>query len=514
MEIVQHTVTLPDGVSTMMGKKRFQAKLMYTVSLEDLVPEDNFYRRLERLLDLRFLYQECKELYGETGNPSIDPVVFFKLLLYGYFENIIYDRELVRRAADSLGVRLYLGYDIDEELPWHSTVSRTRALLREEVFEKLFTRIVRQCVDAGLVEGIHQSVDSTLVKANASLDSLEPRRAPLELREYIERTQKENKSESRDNEEVSGGETLSAIAEKRQLKIVETQGAKKREHCSNERYRSRTDPDSRIAQKPGTPTDLYYSTHYSVDRKDNVITDVLTTSADLSDSKSLQEIIKRTTERLSEVGLRVKDVSADRNYCSGENLRALEEQGIRPFIPSQRHPNTTGGLQREEFRYDNQRDVYICPQGKDLVYSFTSKKNCRVYSCQASNCLSCPMKDRCTPGKKGRRVQHSVYKEEYERLQERMNSTKGRDAMRARKTGPEPLFAEGKMYHGLSKYMTRGKTKAQKTSYVIASVQNLKRLLKRWKMVNTAMQSLLSISPEFLGYERVLCWYLNFCTAS
>ncbi|MCL4547772.1 MAG: transposase, partial [Bacteroidetes bacterium] len=94
----------------MMGKKELAPKLLYSVTIEDLVPVDNFYRQLSEFLDMRFAYQECKRIYGKTGNPSIDPVVFFKLVLFGYFENIISDRELIRRASDSLGVRLYLGY--------------------------------------------------------------------------------------------------------------------------------------------------------------------------------------------------------------------------------------------------------------------------------------------------------------------------------------------------------------------------------------------------------------------
>ena len=157
----------------MMGKKELEPKLMYTVTLEDLVPGDNFYRQLEEFLDLRFVYQECKNLYGKTGNPSIDPVVYFKLSLFGYFENIISDRELIRRASDSLGVRLYLGYDLDEELPWHSTISRTRAMIPEGIFEELFNKILKMCVEEGMVSGDKQSIDSTLVKANASLEKIE-----------------------------------------------------------------------------------------------------------------------------------------------------------------------------------------------------------------------------------------------------------------------------------------------------------------------------------------------------
>ena len=112
----------------MLGKKKFEPKIMYNLALDDLVPEDNLYRQIDKFLDLRFVYKECEKLYGKTGKPSIDPVVFFKLELFGYFENIISDRELIRKANDSLAARYFIGYDIDEKLPWHSNHIENKSL--------------------------------------------------------------------------------------------------------------------------------------------------------------------------------------------------------------------------------------------------------------------------------------------------------------------------------------------------------------------------------------------------
>ncbi len=464
----------------MMGKKELEPKLLYSVTIEDLVPGDNFYRRLSEFLDLRFVYQECKTIYGKTGNPSIDPVVFFKLVLFGYFENIISDRELIRRASDSLGVRLYLGYDFDEELPWHSTISRTRVKIPEKVFEKLFNKIFQMCVEKGLVSGEKQSIDSTLVKANASLESLEKKMPQLELSRYIEETREENSIEEIKNDVSIKGDK-NRIEEKTDMKLLairETKGKKeKRKSCSNEEYRSKTDPDSRIARKPGKLTNLYYMTHYSIDSKAKIITDVLSTHADKSDSDTLLEIVKRTEERLNKNGLKIKTVAADKNYCSGKNLRELEEKGIEPFIPTQKHPNTTGGMEKSSFVYDKQKDVYMCPTGNILKYCYTTKREAKVYAVKEKECLSCPMREKCTPGKKIRRVQHSIYKDEYDRLFDRTRSYSGKKMRRIRQITTEPLFAEAKENHGLSKFMTRGIEKAKKNSILIASIQNLKRLM-------------------------------------
>lgn len=156
----------------MQGRKQLTPQLFYHTGLEQLVPQDNFYRKLNESLDLHYLYKATANYYGSEGNESIDPVVFFKILLVGYLNNINSDRALLRYCADSLSIRLFLGYDLDEVLPWHSTISRTRQLYGEEVFLSLFQQVLRMCVEKGMVRGKRQCVDSAFVKANASMDSL------------------------------------------------------------------------------------------------------------------------------------------------------------------------------------------------------------------------------------------------------------------------------------------------------------------------------------------------------
>tara|TARA_R110000868_G_scaffold13184_1_gene61976 strand:+ start:99 stop:653 length:555 start_codon:yes stop_codon:yes gene_type:complete len=157
----------------MQGKKDYQEKLFASFQLSERIPEENFYRRLKGALDLDFLYPLTKGYYGESGQKSIDPVVFFKLCLVGYLENIISDRKLIDHCSMRLDILYFIGYDIDEELPWHSTISRTRQLFPESVFEEVFTRVLALCVEKGMVSGHTQAIDSAPVKANASMDSLE-----------------------------------------------------------------------------------------------------------------------------------------------------------------------------------------------------------------------------------------------------------------------------------------------------------------------------------------------------
>src|SRR5215216_6724297 len=156
----------------MQGKKQYAEKLFTTFHLSAHVPQDNFYRRLKDLLDLQWLYKGTKEYYGSEGQKSIDPVVFLKLMLIGYLENLGSDRRIIRTVSMRLDMLYFIGYDIDEELPWHSTLSRTRQLYGEELFKQLFKDVLRQCIHKGMVAGRRQAMDSVAVKANASMSSL------------------------------------------------------------------------------------------------------------------------------------------------------------------------------------------------------------------------------------------------------------------------------------------------------------------------------------------------------
>src|SRR6266704_2197041 len=170
----------------MLGKKERHFAPLVNVSLEELVPQDHFYRHLQRTLDLSFVHELVRECYATVGRPSIDPVVFFKLQLVMFFEGIRSERLLMRLVADRLSVRWYLGYDLDEPLPDHSSLSRIRARYGLDVFRRFFEAIVEQCQQARLVWGKELYFDSPQVNANADLDSLAPRFA-VEAREAAQR---------------------------------------------------------------------------------------------------------------------------------------------------------------------------------------------------------------------------------------------------------------------------------------------------------------------------------------
>src|ERR687885_2693711 len=155
----------------MLGRKEFRPKLFYHLCLEDYVPQDHLLRRVAAAVDFSFVRRLTARFYSHTGQPGVDPVVLFKLALLGYLYGITSERRLAEEARLHLAYRWFLGYDLDETPPDHSALSKARARFGVTVYQAFFTEIVRQCEQAGHLRGDRVYVDSTLIEANASLES-------------------------------------------------------------------------------------------------------------------------------------------------------------------------------------------------------------------------------------------------------------------------------------------------------------------------------------------------------
>ena len=156
----------------MQGQKNYQPRLFVNFHLPDVIPDDNFYKVLKENLDLRFVYDKTKPVYSHTGKPSIDPVVFFKMLLVGYLENCCSDRALERLFQLRLDLLYFIDHDISERVPDHSTICKTRKRIPTDVFDAVFNHILGLCVKSGMVSGNIQSIDSAYINANASIDRM------------------------------------------------------------------------------------------------------------------------------------------------------------------------------------------------------------------------------------------------------------------------------------------------------------------------------------------------------
>jgi len=321
---------------SMQGRKELTPKMLYQVHIGDLVPHDNFYRILDKELPLGYLYQATRHYYGDEGQESIDPVVFFKICLVGYLNNINSDRRLIAYCSDSLAIRLYLKYDIDETLPWHSTISRTRQLYGEDVFRSLFKEVLRLCVAKGMVSGRRQAMDSVFIKANASMESLLEKEVlddvdayADELAENSEHSVKQTVT-SEKKEQIEARQSCQA----KRTKDIPGSDSERAKLLSNATHYSPTDPDSRISTKPGKPRNLNFFGQLSVDTSHHVITGACADFADKRDSQCLEKLCEQTDENLRENELKLDELLADTGYSSGTALQYLEQKGINAWIPN------------------------------------------------------------------------------------------------------------------------------------------------------------------------------------
>lgn len=298
--------------------------------------------------------------------------------MVGYINNIASDRKLIEFCSDSLAIRLFLGYDIDEALPWHSTISRTRQLYGEEVFEQLFEKVFEKCAESGMVAGHTQAIDGAFLKANASKDSLEIKKVDTSIDEYLLKQIKANTEPRRpaainraqdEQQHMQGDKDEQARQLKELNRRYERQGkqyedmpadVEKGKFLSNKTHYSPTDPDGRIAVKPGKPRELYYSGQIAVDTGKYVITHAQTMLAEGKDGDCLKTMVNKTKQRLERHGLKIENAVADAGYSSGENYYFLQQQNITAYIP------LLGGalIGSEGFVYDQEKDCYICPNRK------------------------------------------------------------------------------------------------------------------------------------------------------
>ncbi len=309
----------------MMGSKERHFAPLINVSLEELVPADHFYRHLERALDLTFVREFVHETYAGGGRSSIDPVVFFKLQLVMFFEGIRSERQLMRHAADRLSVRWYVGYDLDEPLPDHSSLTRIRERYGVEGFRRFFDAIVEQYQQAGLVWGKELYVDATKVKANASLESLTPRFAVEAHLTNLFAEEAEEAGEEKGQDTLKEEAVSSEPAEQVEMKVptplpvslsqeerealaqdnaerhdwIEQLGAQDRSVTTRGYQRitdlrvSTTYPDATVMlHKDGSH--LGYQTHYVVDGgKSRIILGVLVTPAEVMENQPMLDLIWR-----------------------------------------------------------------------------------------------------------------------------------------------------------------------------------------------------------------------------
>lgn len=331
------------GMSRRRRKKRQRS--LFVAHTETQGPRHRFYEALEELLREADFDEQvealCEPYYDadpHKGRPSILPGVYFRMLLIGYFEGIESERGICWRCEDSLSLKAFLGYEIDESIPDHSTLSRTRTRLGEEVYERVFELVLRIVEDNGLLKGKVVGVDSTYLRADASMKSIVRKDTGEGYQEYLRGLAKE-----------------AGINNPKAEDLRKMDRKRKGKKTSNQDWESPVDEDSRVARLKDGRTRLAHKAEHVVDMDSGAIVHADIQDATAGDATTIIESLDNADEMLSRTkddhsddddapppssgddsprqAKHIKEVCGDKGYHKAETLREIEKRGIRSYIP-------------------------------------------------------------------------------------------------------------------------------------------------------------------------------------
>lgn len=315
----------------MQGKHVFQPRTGTVIDLESFIAEDHFLRKVDRVLEMSFVRDITAACYAAgMGRSSIDPEVFFRMLLVAYLCNITSDRRLCEEVRYNLAYRWFCRLSLEDDIPDHSSLSRIRDRYGENIFETVFRRIVALCKEKGLVaQECRVMTDATLIAADASLNSL--------IHNDPEEAEKE------------------AVTQQSNRGLKDSSSARR---VTNQTHTSRTDPDATLAQKEGTPRQLKYKVHQSIDADSRVILDTEVTTGARHDNQPYLRQLQRIRDQY-QIGIR--EATADRGYGSAAIIRTLQGQGITTYIPLWSGRVGNSKYLKGALVYERQHDRFRCP---------------------------------------------------------------------------------------------------------------------------------------------------------
>jgi transposase len=441
----------------MMGQAvGLQDRLFYEFDLDERVPADHLLRRIDSVLDLSWVRSELAPYYSHTGCPSIDPELMIRMLLVGYCYSIRSERRLCQDVALNLAYRWFCRLGLEDKVPSHGTfsVNRHGRFRESDVFRMMFERIVAQCMAADLVGGEGFAVDASVIEADASrfqrvkggeIDWSDEQLSRRAIKEYVEALESENPP----------------INPKQKPKAM-----------------SPTDPCAAWTTRGRHKVMFGYSLNYLIDMKQSVILDVEATPTRISkEVEATETMVERTQQRFA---LKPDHIAGDVAYGTGKMLGWLVERNIEPHVPvwDRSEVAADGKFPRADFTYDAEWNLYVCPNGKELKTSGTPHGGTTLkYSAKRSDCGQCPLKPECTTGRE-RRLDRDVNQEARDYTQTLME-TDAYIRSRTQRKKIETLFGDVKRNLGLTRLRLRGLSGARDEFLLTATVQNLKRLIKR-----------------------------------
>ena len=440
----------------MMGQQAgTQDQLFYSFSLDAYVPSDHLLRGIDRFLDLGGLRRHLAPFYSHTGRPSVDPELMIRMLIVGYCFGIRSERRLCDEVHLNLAYRWFCRLGLDGAVPNHSTFSKNRhgRFRQSDLFRRVFESVLRRCIKERLVGGEGFAVDASLIKADANRQKgiegdkgLPPEVFGRAIDEYLA---------------VLDDAAFGAATE------------------VTPKFVSPSDPAARWTGAHGGQAFFAYSTNYLIDTENAIIVDVeATTAIRQAEVLAAKRMLERTRDRFD---LCPKRLLGDSAYGSAEMLGWLvDQQRIEPHVTVFDKSNRTDGtFSREEFAYDAERDIYICPGDKPLTTTgaLVNDGATILYRASKHDCGRCALKGRCCPNTPARRVPRSIHESARDLARQIATSWQGRVSRRLRKK-VEMLFAHLKRILRLDRLRLRGPNGARDEFILAATAQNLRKLAK------------------------------------
>jgi len=433
-----------------IGKQeRWQEDLFVAGPLSSLIPDDHLLKRVDAVLDLSWLPEVVKDTYcADNGRRSIAPEAALRLMLAGFFEGITQDRKLMRQAQVNLAIRWFAGYRLHESLPDHSSLTRIRQRWGADRFRQIFERVVRQCVNAGLVGGHTVHIDATLIRADVSWESLVQVHTDTVLQENV-------------SDETAGS-------------------GHPRTRPPKPQKRSTTDPDATMSTSCRSfHMEPCFKQHTAVDDQDGIVVDVDVTTGQANEGKQLPEQVKRIE---ATTGHKPEITTCDKGYAHGANYAYLESEGIEAIIPPQTMKTKSTCIPACRFKYDARHRIITCPANQKLTYRNTSEKG-DLYRADVKTCQCCRLRTRCFSQNASCRI--ILIGPGYEALLRARRAHGRKDARRQllynrHRWRVEGAHGEAKTQHGLRRAARRGRVNVAIQAYLTAVVMNLKRLAAVW----------------------------------
>jgi transposase len=443
----------------MMGQQAKQTQwCSEPVNVFARIPEDHILRRLNAILDLDFVRDEVACKYGRNGQVSVDPVVLMKMMLLLFLDDVKSERELMRIIPLRLDYLYFLGYGLEDVVPNHSVLSKARQRWGKEVFERLFTRTVEQCWKAGLIGGDKVHVDSSLIRADASLNSV------VVVERTVAKLDKQNDAPAREDPPSENNDKSSGAG------------------CSiNDRHLIKTDPEATLVRHQGGKSLPSYKNHRALDDKAGVITVSKTTTGMRDEAAELLCVLdahEKTT------GKKARTVVADSKYGIASNFIALVGRGVRTHMADLRgklnNHRQQGIYGQELFAYDAPTDTFTCPAGRKLYnHHFNLRRGYHEYRTRAGVCGRCRLAHLCTRSKTGRTLNRYPKQELLDRARRQSGGPSAVRDRKRRQWFQERNFGKAAVEHGFKRARWRGLNKQTIQDQLIAAIQNLKILLRK-----------------------------------